>query len=929
MSGHSGFAPIGNNGPRPIVNNVPVADNIVNDNPVNIVQEGGEPIVPVNAQPRAADVVGQLDILLMKAAKNVATLTGKESVRTAATAAGLPKATVKSLASLAEAAQKSVAALDRFNGHQLAAAMEKKPDGTIDWKPKDDAAKAIKEAQDAQVKLSSVLADALGKAKDGATQAALEEIMLQCDRRVAEIETLCLQMAEIVERGGDKVQDEAEALAGGKLSAFTSKDALDKFDRGSALTAMKAEIKPLADRLAGYASGAKSLTEEDVASCTVELNALKTKLSEAGASGKLVVGNKTVFCDRSMLAEAARMLDGVGDKIASMHRDIIKGAMNNLVENSFPFLKHELFAEKFIRDLAKVKSQDGATAGVLANCISRMNDLRNAARAYASSPTAENKAKLANAAKALQDMDRDRAAECLDEDFISEARYGKGTSNEFKTVFDDFKTKIKYGDGDKLLQDFKKTIFRLYDNIDIAVEQLLELGKKVDASPESKVYVSSWVLDAFRGEQKMSTIVEARAHGYNDSEIDPKIDDANVAKTKELGSGAFNTVTLLKLKDGSEWVFKPELPGSLMAPNSPFSHGMAKNMELTRINLAVKATADAFGLNDVMVETKAGSHKGQFGMFMEKAPGLTCGNYLKAGSRNVGDGKLSMSDLRKLDDEKFGKVVGRMMRQANRMMWFDILTGQGDRHNGNYLVEIDKETLAVSMKGIDNDASYGVLRTGINSFTLPAGSLAQGNFFATLKGAASSSGDKDAFMDVVKSDPGLKLNDDNSIEINLDKVVNKQLVQGLLHYCGFKSVVVPEEIDAELYDKLMALAPNAPDGGAARTAYLDSLSTRLGAGSEQYKCAVNRLDEAIARARKLKAEGKVYSAAEWETRDVQRNIAKVALGKAKNDDSLPNLSRKHRNAIKIRSDYTGSTNFVMRDMYETLTQSGKHTDWFE
>ena len=929
MSGHSGFAPIGNNNPYPAVNNVTVADNIVNDNSVNIVQGGDEPLAPVSAPQRAADLVGQLDVLLMKAAKNVATLTGKESVRTAATAAGLAKATVKNLASLAEAAQKSVAALDRFNGRQLADAMVKKDDGKVEWKPKNDAATAIKEAQDAQVKLSSALANALGKAKDGATQAVLEEIMLQCDRRVAEIETLCLQMAEIVEKGGDKVQDEADALAGGKISTFTSKDSLDKFDRGSALAAMKAEIKPLADRLAGYASGAKSLTEEDVASCTAELNALKAKLSEAGASGKLEVGGKTIFCDRSMLAEASRMLDGVGDKIASMHRDIIKGAMNNLVENSFPFLKHELFAEKFVRDLAKVKSPEGETAENLSNFIKRMNDLRDAARAYVTSPTAGNKETLVNTATALQRMDRGKSAKCLDEDFFREASCGKGASNEFKTIFEAFQDKVKYGDGDKLLQDFQKTVYNLYDNIDVAVEQLLELGKKVDAGPESKVYVSSWVLGAFRGEQKISTIVEARAHGYSDSEIDPKIDDSNVVDSHELGSGVFNTVTLLKLKDGSEWVFKPELPGSLMAPNGPHAHGMAKNMELTRINLAVKATADAFGLNDVMVETKAGSHKGQFGMFMEKAPGLTCGNYLKAGSRNVGDGKLSMSDLRKLDDEKFGKVVGRMMRQANRMMWFDILTGQGDRHNGNYLVEIDKETLAVSMKGIDNDASYGILRTGLKTFTLPAGSFVQSDFADNLYKIAKSSGDREGFMEVVKSDPGIKFNDDESIEINLDKVDNKQLVQGLLHYCGFKSVTAPEEIDAELYEKLMSLSSDASDGGAERTAYLDSLATRLGAGSEQYTCAVNRLDEAIAHARKLKADGKVYSAAEWETRDVQRNIAKVARGKAQNDNSLPKPNSQSRNALKIRSDYTGSTNFVMRDMYETLTQSGKHTDWFE
>ena len=73
MSGHAGFSPIGNNIPRPIVNNVPVVDGNANaDNRVNNVPGGGEPQRPDEAPIRAADVAGQLDILLFKAVKTVA-----------------------------------------------------------------------------------------------------------------------------------------------------------------------------------------------------------------------------------------------------------------------------------------------------------------------------------------------------------------------------------------------------------------------------------------------------------------------------------------------------------------------------------------------------------------------------------------------------------------------------------------------------------------------------------------------------------------------------------------------------------------------------------------------------------------------------------------------------------------------------------------
>ena len=931
MSGHAGFLPIGNNVPSPIVNNVPAVDG--NNDAGHVVGNvpGGEgPQVPDEAPLRAADLAGQLDILLFKAAKNVAVGTDAKGVETAAKAAGLPKATVKQLMSLAEKAQKSIAKLDGFTGRQLAAAMVKNEDGTIGWKPKDAAAKALCAAQEAQVKLSSALAAALGKASDAATQSALEEIMLQCDRRVAEIETLALQMAEIVDKGGDKVQERADALAGGKISAFTSKDALDKFDRGSALAAMKAEIKPLADRLAGYAQGlARSITEADVESCTQELNVLKAKFSDAAASGKIEVGGRTVFCDRSMLAEAAKLLSGVEDKIASMHRDIIKGAMRNLVEKSFPFLKNEIFEARFETELSNVRTLDGDNAGELAHFVKLMNVLRNLALAYVESPTPENKAALENAAEVLRGMDRSGAIDCLDQSFFSRAVPGGGASAEFKEALKKFKVEVAGEQGKQVLKDMAVTVRRAYAGIDVAVAHLEELGKKLDAGPENKVYVSSWVLGAFRGEQTVSSIVEARAHGYSDSDIDARIDDANVDKSYELGSGAFNTVTLVKLKDGSEWVFKPEMPACLTTSFSSHYHGMAKNMEFTRVNLAVQQTANRLGLNDVMVTTKAGTHKGRFGMFMEKAPGLTGKKYLKANEEKVGEGKLSMTALRTLDEAKFSKVVGRLMRQANRLMWFDILTGQGDRHSDNYLVEIDKETLDVSLKGIDNDASYGIMRTGLWTFSFPAGSMAQKTFLQTLDTVAVSSGNKAGFMKQVKDDPGIKIDNKGSVEIDMGKVVNKQLVQGVFHFCGLRSAAVPGEIDSDLYDKLVALAADAPDGGVARAEYLDSLATRLGAESAQYKCAVKRLDDAIAHARKLKADGKVYTAEQWEMHDVQKGIAKVALRKARNHPALPRASLQNGEAVRIRSDYIGNTNFFLRDFYEMVTSRGYHKNWFK
>ena len=126
-----------------------------------------------------------------------------------------------------------------------------------------------------------------------------------------------------------------------------------------------------------------------------------------------------------------------------------------------------------------------------------------------------------------------------------------------------------------------------------------------------------------------------------------------------------------------------------------------------------------------------------------------------------------------------------------------------------------------------------------------------------------------------------------------------------------------------------ALAADAPDGGAARAEYLGSLATRLGAESEQYKCAVKRLDDAIAHARKLKSEGKVYTAEQWESHDIQKTVAKAALRKARNHPALPSENIQYAEAVKVRSDYVGSTNFFMRDFYAMVTSRGFHTNWFK
>ena len=937
MPGPSGIG-LHNNLPPPInqpgVGNMGGVGNIQplgNAQPINAPQNADVQPVAGQQLSRASDIAGELDVLLLKAVKSSASgEIDSNAVYKAAKAAKLPKAVMNELRSLAATAQASLKALDAFTGKDLAAAMTKDADGNIGWAQGSAVGKALTEAQDAQEALSSALANALGQAKNAETQATLEEIMLKCDRRIGEIETLVLQMTEIIDKGGDKAVDTAAALAqGGSISSFSSADALDKFGRGELLNALKADLKPLTDRLDEYAkSECKNLAKADIDSCIGELNAVKAKFSAAAASGQVTIGDNTVGIDRSMLGEATKLLDGVGKRLASFQREVVHSSMVNVLEKSIPFSEEEILSPKFAGELHKLMSADRETGDELEEAVKLVNRFRSTARAYVESPTKKNAQKLQQITDKCYKISMGEAASIITKKSLNKVIVMDEASGAFKAAFKRFKESVNQS-------ALAKTFGQIYNNLHIATSQLLKLGDEFNAAPSDKYFVSGAVLDAFQGRTSNSTLIESRVHGYADSDINPAIDDKNVVESKELGSGAFNTVSLVTLKDGSEWVFKPEIPGRIAAPNTPHQYGLDNKQQIARVNLAVQHTADTLGLGDIMVKTTTGVHDGQFGMFMEKAPGMTAKDYKMSDNRMAGSGNIGAFSITQMNDADFAKVVGRVMRKANRLNWFDMITGQADRHADNYMIEIKKSDLSVSLKAIDNDASYGVLRTGLQKFVLPPDASINYKFEDMLDNFVDGAGspqDKKNLKNAIYADPGLKKDKYGAITVDLAKAENPKLLRSFLQQCGVRnSLVPPAEIDSDLYDKLMTLAKDAPDGGVKRQEYLNSLAEKLGSGSEQFKCAVNRLDEAIAHARSLMASGKVYSAEQWENHDVQRQVAAPNLNNKDQKLELygipvANSTVKH---YQQKGEYAGYTNSFFRDFLETVTQVGLHKNWFK
>ena len=70
-------------------------------------------------------------------------------------------------------------------------------------------------------------------------------------------------------------------------------------------------------------------------------------------------------------------------------------------------------------------------------------------------------------------------------------------------------------------------------------------------------------------------------------------------------------------------------------------------------------------------------------------------------------------------------------------------------------------------------------------------------------------------------------------------------------------------------------------------------------------------------------------AEQWETHDVQKAVAEAANDAATNSASLPKMDSNTAKTLRMKSDYVGNTNFFMRDMFDKVTASGKHTNWFK
>ena len=876
MSGHGRFSVIGG-GNRPLPIELPKVEDL---------KPGGDTLGALNVDgvrkdgPAVADtrldqanrVSAKLDTMLLKAAKTVVKPVDAEALK--ATTAELPKATRKAIDKAAAKAEEAFRTISKLSGRQIAAAMAKNGDGCFEWDGRNPAGKAIKAALDALAALSEKLVKAINelpKDAPAAVQAALDEAVLRNDRRASEIQTLFCDFADMAEKAFD---DPANVERLGKtLASFLPAQSMKMHDSAKIAADFRVSLAPLARRIDELAAGKeRQLSNGEAASIRRQIDEAANALAKAERDHAA----KGAPLDADLFGAAKDVLAKFKARLADVKRNVAVEALRNYTIKTFLQPPLAILHPKFAPLFKMLFPALGAV-------VETQRRLLDAALAFVDNPTAENKAKMDALAAAIAgggDPARDELKKLVGGASKGGYDLGELTSEQLYLL----SRELSEEDQDRCtvplcnafraalrsymaaLKQTGRAVKIAYGGLKGVATQTVHLAamrKTVDDRADAQFLTGKTLDAAFEGRLAVTTLVETRLNGLPDDDADPALDDSNADSSKALGSGAVNTVYEVRYKDGSTYIFKPEAPGRQALASLQLSKGAYQDNQLVaQLNMATQRTADAFGLGDVMTKTSVGAHGGQFGLFMEKAPGVEAELF---GKRiQPAPGCLTAGQIRDLDDAQYAKVVGGLMRKANRLEWFDLITGQGDRHGKNYLVEVGKDG-SVSLKGIDNDACFGKFMIGPGLFRLQG---KHANDFKTLLKNANLVYDpgKKAGTSRFDTDPGIKQSEDGTILVDVSKIKSRELFHCLAKATGCHSLRLPDHIDKELYDKLIAM-----ESGKAREDYIADLRARL--SEDQVQVAIQRLDGAIKHAKALNDKGCVVSTADWERRDVQRKVA--------------------------------------------------------
>ena len=889
------------------ISNVPGGTNVIGPQP--------QPPEPL-PQPPVENVVeksllAQLDVLLMHASKNATTMVKIETVMQVLDSIGLDDKTKDDIKKLAQAINTNLDNLSDHTGRDLANVFNS-VNGKLEWNRDIFLGIFMNDLMDDLADYSNKLHDIISNHHGAKGLDILEEAMYQSDRRASELTTLSMQFYDmsLAEKDSPAVKKKLDLT----LTEMLPEQALKMHGNAEAIEKMREKVEPLATRLDKLSKRTDApVSMQELATVKLEMKTMAEALELAMKEGFPSGNNGRCFVDNSFFGEAKKILDGLRPKFDSLRKHVAQSSMKRVVSHCFKPLPEKTPISNKTIPVLKIVAPAFYGAYVL------HGKLKETAERFAEEPTDEDAKELNKLNAEYQKYCKDKIrkiqnelaylaeelpkainiSEALNQKIMESSAPGKDAitpeqiqnmENELVPFIDKHQISKHLDKGASSPAIILLNLFANSKTINSQICQLIGMKHNLDNLATGKIVTSDCVRLAFNGEMSIPSLVEARIHGMSDEDVDTKRDDINLISSNSLGQGNANTVYEVKYNDNSTFVFKPEAPGRMGHNILALGRtGYADQIQIAQINLCVQKTADALGLNDVMVKTTVGSHKGDYGIFMEKAPGATAFDFISNSDEGPEDG-LSLEDVQKLPKEDYDKVIGRLKNKLNRLEWFDAITGQGDRHLNNYFIHISKD-LQVTVKAIDNDMSFSSNRIGINTFRLVGEDISY--FHNKISEAQKEIYPKMEPPVTLLPDPGVTVTK-NEIIVDTTKIKSPELFSCLTKSIGFQPVALPEVIDQELYDHLMDL-----QSGEKRNAFIAELKSRL--TQEAVDATVKRLDEAIAHAKSLKEKDMVLKAEDFENPEIQKKIAVngkgLKLPERNNNAPLDNKVAKEAEAL--------------------------------
>ena len=388
-------------------------------------------------------------------------------------------------------------------------------------------------------------------------------------------------------------------------------------------------------------------------------------------------------------------------------------------------------------------------------------------------------------------------------------------------------------------------------------DHVLEIGAK----SEKGVFLAGDVAKVVAGGGVMSDLLLASMYDVGIQSIDRDLVDRKGVQSKELGAGGVNSVKKITYPSvggnvgPKTIVFKPDFLASVgNAKLSLFTDGYEGTPQALKLNLASNVIARRLGCGDRLTKVSAMFHQKQFGIGMTYAPGVEARDFWTK-NRDVLCSMLGSENQEVL--RKGLRIGNDIVRQTVDLQWLDLLSGQGDRHPGNYMIHFDDSTNPPStvVMGIDNDMCMAKYRTGLSRLRLTKDrrQLVREKLIEIIKDCkiryANQSAKKVADRMMREC-----FDKNGEIDFNRKPPLPQEMIVALGKAVGIWSMRVPKVMSQEMFDNLKAIDDDAT--GRKRQEFIDEMASLMPPANVD--AFVARLDDLLT----LVREGKVTAVPE-------------------------------------------------------------------